>query len=71
MTNVYINGIDLTDSGKAVLLLAKEDLLAVDLYEIKKQLDDRFPGTKFVILSGFDAVVVPNTPSYDFEVDDE
>jgi hypothetical protein len=71
MTNVFINGIDLTGPDKSVLLLANEDLLPVDLYEIKKQLDERFPNTNFVILSGFSAMVVPKTPSYDFEVDDE
>lgn len=71
MTNVYINGLDLTNAKK-VLLIAKESLILEDALEVRKVMAERFPDIEWTILDGFEAILVKeNTPSYDFEVDSD
>ena len=69
--NIVINGIDLTEPKK-ILLISSDDLLMEDVIEIKRALFTEFPDTKFVILNGFSAHIVKDeAATYDIEVEDE
>lgn len=69
--HIFVNGIDMTGADKRILLVTNEDLTTQDGYGLKKALEDYFPGSKFVVVSGAQVIVVPDAPSYDFEVIDE
>ena len=71
MKQIIINGIDLTDGDKRILIATNEELSARDGFELKNALEEQFPTTKFVIISGAQVVAIPEGPTYDFEVTDE
>jgi hypothetical protein len=67
--NVFVTGIDMSD-GKSVLLLAPESMDEQDIFELKRVLDNRFPGSKFVVLSGgFQAIATTSNDMY-YEIED-
>lgn len=68
MANFFINGIDLTEPGKRILLIAQAELSNEEAFQVKQILEEEFTGIKFSVLTGIDqAIVLPDTPSYDFE----
>jgi hypothetical protein len=56
--NIFVNGIDLTEPGKKILLLTQESLDYDTVMEIKRNLESLFPEHRFSILSGFDQAIV-------------
>jgi hypothetical protein len=63
--NVVINGLDLTD-GKKVLLLAPDELAYEDMLELREILTDKFPESEFFIMNGGMKVIAHTNGPVDF-----